>query len=369
MGVKIKNPLNKKLWLEEGFILQRSEQDYILGQGAFSYRTKPDFQTLYHPDFFLNNKKPWIKASLLWKANQKSLFNFLFEESYLDRNKIFSKTDFQKTDINSNSLEHFFNNSKKPSFVLYQETFSQIQQAIHKGMFKKVVPAFSEKFIGRLNLLLLIQNLFKNTHFKSQGFLYGVWSKGRGVLGFTPEILFSLKDKKFSTMALAGTGSHPGPSLLKDHKELKEHNFVIKDIQESLNGLVKWKSKNTSEKIFYSLKHLHTQFTGELTQPFDFEKICKTLHPTSAISGYPKKPAMDWLKNQTYQKTRQYFGAPFGFFSSKREAFCLVALRALEWNEKESQIFSGGGWIKESLLQKEWQELYLKRQQVKSFFQ
>lgn len=348
-----KKSINKKLWLEEGFILQSSRQEYWFGQGPFSYSVKPKPQSLYHPDFFLNNKKPWLKPSLVWKINKKGLSSFLL-------NSFCSS--------NSTDLNRVFKNAEKPSFIGYQEIFFQAQQAIHKGLFQKVVPAFSENFSLKPNVLFLLKNLFKKTHQMPHGFLYGMWNKKSGILGFTPEILFSIKEDQFSTMALAGTSYHLGPSLMKDKKELREHELVIQSLQESLEDVVNWNKKATCEILFPPLKHLHTELKGQLTQKFDFEKICKALHPTAALGGYPKKQTFDWLKNQVSQKHRNFFGAPFGFFNSDREAFCLVALRALEWNEEKSMIFSGGGLLKESLLQKEWKELFLKREQVKDFF-
>ena len=385
--------IEKKLWLGEGFILQNSKQEYWLGQGPFSYSNKPEPQSLYHPDFFLNNPKPWLKPSLVWKANKKQLVDFLFEQdnykipannkfnlftqnesiknkSLKSKKRFFTKAQaFQLNflDFNHTRNLNFFENSEKPSFIQYQEVFFQAQQAIQRGLFQKVVPAFSENLDLKPDILFFLKNLFQKTYQMPHGFLYGVWNKKSGILGFTPEILFSLEGNKFSTMALAGTGLYSGPSLLKDQKELKEHDFVIKSLKESLKAVVHWDKEVTREIPFPPLKHLHTELTGYLTQKINFESFCKKLHPTAALGGYPKKQAFEWLKNQISQTSRNFFGAPFGFFHSDKEAFCLVALRGLEWNEKRSMIFSGGGLLKESLLQKEWRELFLKREQVKTF--
>ena len=230
------------------------------------------------------------------------------------------------------------------------------------------MPALYESFFAKPDVLSLIQTLFKNTCFISNGFLYGVWNKHSGILGFTPEFLFSLEGNKFRTMALAGTGPQTGPSLLKDQKELKEHQLVVQSLQDSLRGILKWDKTTPSEMIFPPLKHLLTKLTGSFTSKVSFEKICHTLHPTAALGGYPKKQALNWLKKQISQKNRKYFGAPLAFFETENRYFCLIALRALEWNGEEIKCFSGGGLIKESVLQKEWRELSLKRQQVISFF-
>lgn len=388
-----KMDINKKLWLEEGFILQNSKQEYCLGQGPFSYGNKPNPQSLYHPDFFLNRKKSWLKPSVVWKISKKQLADFLFKQDNcklsknrksglvrqnestksnnskkLKRIQYFSDSSLVDSNCSINpNHKKIFANSEKPSFIQYQEVFFQAQQAIQKGLFQKVVPAFSENLDLKPNLFFLLKNLFQNTCQIPLGFLYGAWNKKSGILGFTPEILFSLEGDKLSTMALAGTSLYPGPHLMKDKKELKEHDFVIQSLRESLKTVVHWDKEVTREIQFLPLKHLHTELTGCLIQKIGFESLCKKLHPTAALGGYPKKQAFDWLKSQVSQSSRNFFGAPLGFFQSDREAFCLVALRGMEWNEKQSLIFSGGGLLKESLLQKEWRELFLKREQVKTF--
>ena len=239
---------------------------------------------------------------------------------------------------------------------------------IQQGLFKKLVPALPESFPLERKPLLCLQKLFKNTQKISHGFLYGFWEGDKGLLGFTPEILFSLKGNYFSTMALAGTKPYPAPSLLKDFKEQREQALVVQSLQESLKGLLKLKPQKTVELVFPPLKHLYTKLEGELNNSFDFEKFCHKLHPSSALGGYPQKPAFEWLQQHPFQKDRGRFGAPFGYLRAAKEAFCLVALRALEWEGDQAQIFSGGGLLKESVVQKEWRELFRKRQQVKTFF-
>ena len=346
------NFIDKEKWLEEGFVIQDLRGEYTLGQGAFSYGSKARPYSLYRPDFFFSNTKAWIYPSSVCQLDKKQFAQFLLTEKNKPAPKAF----------------YLFEKSQSPSFNLYQECFIQAQQAIRQTLFQKVVPAFYETFFKTAPVLDLLELLFTNTSHLKSGFLYGYWNKQGGFLGFTPEFLFSINGNHFSTMALAGTAEQNSSSLFKDNKELKEHEFVVQCLEEKLKSFVCWKDKQKTEQFFSSLKHLRTDLKGQWLSDFNFEKICQMLHPSPAVGGYPQKPAWLWLKNQRSQKERTYFSAPFAFFENKTRSFCLVALRGLEWNQKASRIFSGGGWIKESCLQKEWRELYLKRQQVKSFF-
>ena len=207
-------PLDKKQWLQEGFLLQMSEDMFLLGEGPFFYSSLPCYG-LYHPDFFLQNKKPWISVSRLWKTNKKNLQTFLYKKEGFNKKKLFQKTS-------------------PPSFIEFQSLFFQVQNKIQSGFIQKAVPAFCETLKNTLPLSLLLKTIFqKRISIPQDCFLYGTWTPKGGILGLTPEFLFTLEKKSFRTMALAGTFPHPGPSLTKDSKESMEQKLVIKSISRS----------------------------------------------------------------------------------------------------------------------------------------
>ena len=170
-------------------------------------------------------------------------------------------------------------------------------------------------------------------------------------------------------MAIAGTYTSSSSSLFKDQKETKEQHFVLQGIKESLQDLVRWRKEISYERHFYELKHLCTELEGELKDFFDPSMICDKLHPTAALGGYPTKKVFHWLSQLPSQEQRGFFGAPFGFFDGVDQFFCIVSIRGLQWDLKRIQVSSGCGVIAESSLQKEWRELFLKREQVKKLFQ
>ena len=136
-----------------------------------------------------------------------------------------------------------------PSFIEFNRTFIQLQQKIRQGILKKGVPVFFERITETVSLINLLRSLLQNTAvFSSEGFLYGAWNTEGGFLGFTPEMLFSFSKKNISLMALAGTASHPGPSLFRDLKEMQEHQFVIQGLKDSLKPHVVWKQSYSTEK-------------------------------------------------------------------------------------------------------------------------
>ena len=167
-------------------------------------------------------------------------------------------------------------------------------------------------------------------------------------------------------MALAGSAPNPGPNLMTDPKELKEHEFVVKALRETFEGFFIEERISFKEKPFNQLKHLCTLLEGQLSKNQSFEELCRLLHPTPALGGYPAKKAFQWLKKE--QQNRKIFASPFGFSDGKGKGFCVPAIRGIQWDFGKVIVGSGCGIVKESLLQKEWHELFLKRESIKKLF-
>lgn len=251
-----------------------------------------------------------------------------------------------------------------PSFEKFQESFQAIQGKIHRGEIEKALPVvFAQSPLiptPNQRARMLVQALEAHSGL----YVFGFWDQSQGILGATPEILFHLKDKNLKTMALAGT--HPeaeASSLLRDPKEMKEHRFVIQDIQEKLEKLGWVKIGDTQVADYGVLSHLKTDLEVEISGA-SVEELIRRLHPTAALGVFPRNYGIAWMKDLPYQDQRGLFGAPMVFSVSRSECLALVAIRCLQWNENGSQIGSGCGIIEASDLHREWKELALKRESV-----
>ena len=65
---------------------------------------------------------------------------------------------------------------------------------------------------------------------------------------------------------------------------------------------------------------------------------------------------------------RRAFGAPFGVEREDHSALALVAIRNLQWTRDSIRVGSGAGLLPESRLEREFEELRQKREQVKALF-
>lgn len=247
----------------------------------------------------------------------------------------------------------------EPSSADFARMFEEISARIKAGEFEKVVPMvceeleFAEPLDRRMFRMPILENQF------GYGFQFG----DEGLAGVTPEVLFSVQDGVLSTMALAGTGRADAPSLLNDAKELHEHRLVIDHIVSELSEWGEEEVGVTQEITYGALKHLRTPIRVNLDRAPDFEALVARLHPTAALGGWPRKPAVQWLEKQDFHLQRGRFGAPFGFVDGER-MLCVVAIRGVQWKGSCLQISAGCGVVSESQVLSEWRELELKRQAI-----
>jgi len=83
------------------------------------------------------------------------------------------------------------------------------------------------------------------------------------------------------------------------------------------------------------------------------------LHPTSAICGMPKEPALQFLQeNEGFD--RAYFSGYLGPVNMEEETNIFVNLRCMKVSEENASLFAGAGIISNSNPEKEWLETEIK---------
>ena len=240
-----------------------------------------------------------------------------------------------------------------PFFVEHREILAQL----HQGSLRKLVPFVRDELVAR--------EPWSWRHF-AQAFAdpgslcaYG-WQVGEsGLCGVTPEVLFHVRSGVLQTMALAGTGTADGPSLLADRKERLEHEVVVDHLQNDLRALGAVTVGATREQAFAALKHLLTPITVALRARPDFVDLVTRLHPTAALGGWPRAEALRWLA-QGDRRARGRFGAPFGVVDGD-DMLCVVAIRGVQWEGERAWLSAGCGVVAGSVAEREWQELRLKQ--------
>lgn len=249
---------------------------------------------------------------------------------------------------------------------IYKKDFSALKEAF-KGDVKKAVLISRESYDGPLSILRLMKKAFDF----GTGIPYGFWSESYGIIGSTPELLYDVKNDTLSTYALAGTARlGEEDELLNSAKDRNEHNLVIKDIEEKLAGFsARITTDETKIHQFKNIIHLRTNISAEVRPELDYTELTNLFSPTAALGGYPKKQSMEFLGKTAYAEKypKRFFGSAFGIVTPDTKQF-IVAIRNVQWKDHKLFIECGGGVVPESVLEKEIEEIYLKRNTIRKHY-
>ncbi len=245
--------------------------------------------------------------------------------------------------------------------------FEEILDHIREGGLTKSVPVLTERgILHRGEPAALVKAIIGAPDSLSG---YGYREGNTGMIGATPEQLFSVKDGVLETMALAGTAPrHEVADFPNDPKEIREHELVAEYLEELLSPLGDIERDERTLLDLGSIVHFITRIRVKLREgDHDLTELVKQLHPTPALGACPRgEGALNQLLE--YRKKLQVpedFGAPFGAFHDG--AFqALVAIRNVSWNGRDVFLPSGVGLVEGSRFDREWRELALKRNSVKS---
>lgn len=171
----------------------------------------------------------------------------------------------------------------------------------------------------------------------------------------SPELLLDYDKGKneIKTIALAGTRSADSVSSW-DNKNIREHNFVVRHIENTLLSLdLSPELSETETMTTGSLQHLMTRFKCPL-KDITLKTVLAKLHPTPAICGYPVDWAYDII-NQEEKHNRECYGGYISY-EDDNKFISHVNLRCFAFTPSQITFFGGGGILPDSDPEKEWEE-------------
>lgn len=213
-------------------------------------------------------------------------------------------------------------------------------------------------------LLFLLHYPYKqNTIFR----FYFEPAPNHAFFSFTPERLYRRDGNMLLTEALAGTCSKESINgddhlasevLLNSEKDIREHNFVREMIYQELQKICSNidMEKEVNVLQLNRLAHLYTRCTAQLKPEFEHDSaILQLLHPTPAVGGVPKAPAMQHIM-ELEPFSRGWYAAPIGWVSRDAAEFC-VGIRSALVHGRFAYLYSGAGLVKGSNPFAEWEEV------------
>jgi isochorismate synthase EntC len=336
-------------FLRDGAFLRYGDKVYVLFGGFHEPQPNHDESVLYIPNFFIDQN--------LNSSFGAQHFTQMLTQDF--RNLI---GDFLKDKIVDLNFAW-----QEPLMQDYSVCFESIETAMSNQHLDKAVPvlfAHAQKNISEVHKAQMIQSIFA----APQLFQYGWWAGDEGILGATPEVLVNIFKGELTSMALAGTeAKKPGvASTLMNHpKERHEHDLVVQDIVSVLKTFGEPKSRGPFLAELPTLWHLKTEIKMQLKNKIDSLKLIKLLHPTPALGVSPRKFGYEWLKNLPEANLRRKFGAPFALLLPNGDLVSLVAIRNIQWQDGHVILGAGGGVVKGSQLESEFEELKIKRASVR----
>lgn len=241
--------------------------------------------------------------------------------------------------------------------------------SIQNGQLEKVVLARtkrlqSEKAFESAKVLrrLLIDQ--QNTY------VFAIERNDSCFIGATPERLIKRTGDQLLTLSLAGSigrGVNPsedenlGSFLSKDGKNLHEHMLAVHMIKGAMEELC-LKVEATEAPIVFKLKdlqHLATPIHGQAKPTTTLLEAVEALHPTPALGGMPRIPAMHAIR-ELENMDRGWYAAPIGWLNKELDGEFAAGIRSGLLRNNIAYLFAGCGVVADSDPISEYHETALK---------
>ncbi len=196
------------------------------------------------------------------------------------------------------------------------------------------------------------------------------------IAGASPETLVKLDGKTLYTYPLAGTrprGKTPNEdnrlehALLKDEKELSEHNMLVDLGRNDIGKISKFGTVRV-EKYHQILKfshvmHIGSTVKGEIRNDKTALDAVDSVLPAGTLSGAPKIRAMEII-NELENNKRGIYGGAIGYIDLTGNLDTCIAIRIAFKKNGRVFIRSGAGIVADSVPEKEHQECINKAKAV-----
>lgn len=196
------------------------------------------------------------------------------------------------------------------------------------------------------------------------------------IAGASPETLVKLDGKTLYTYPLAGTrprGKTPEEdksleeSLLRDPKELSEHNMLVDLGRNDLGKISKFGTVRVDKYHqilkFSHVMHIGSTVKGEIRDDKSALDAVDAVLPAGTLSGAPKIRAMEII-NELENNKRGIYGGAIGYIDLTGNLDTCIAIRIAYKKNGKVYVRSGAGIVADSVPEKEHQECINKAKAV-----
>lgn len=191
---------------------------------------------------------------------------------------------------------------------------------------------------------------------------------GEEIMSTSPETLVRLKDGRLTTFPVAGSrprgrdeeeDTRLEEELLKDEKELSEHNMLVDLGRNDLGRISEFGSVEVTEYMMvhkYSrIMHICSQVEGRIREGFDGLHAVEAVLPAGTLSGAPKIRACEIIE-ELESEERGIYGGALGYLDFTGNLDTCIAIRMAVKKDGKVYVQAGGGIVADSEPEKEYEE-------------
>lgn len=257
------------------------------------------------------------------------------------------------------------------SFAEYQTVFEKVQNYIQAGDIYQANLTFRASALYAGDPLALYAAVRPRA---AAGYGGVVWTGKDWILSFSPELFFTLKDRRITTRPMKGTAPRsPYPvhdaayaDELKNDPKQRAENLMIVDLLRNdvsrvcVPGTVQVPDLFRIES-YPTVHQMTSTVTGELQSELGAVDVIAALFPCGSITGAPKIRAMEIIA-EVENDVRGIYCGSIGRIDANGDTAFNVAIRSFHLNEAEKRVSwgLGSGVVADSNVADEWAECLTK---------
>lgn len=271
-------------------------------------------------------------------------------------------TDLPLPDLAPEKIGEFTCNTSKDK---YCDMVERTRKYIREGdIFQGVISRrFEADYKGSL---LNAYRILRTTN--PSPYMYFIQCEDLQIAGVSPETMIKLESGKLTTFPVAGTRPRGKTKeedikleeeLLKDEKELSEHNMLVDLARNDVGRIAEYGSVAVEEYMkihrFSKVMHIASVVTGTLRKDKDSCDTVSALLPAGTLSGAPKFRACEII-DELESEARGVYGGAIGYLDFSGNLDVCIAIRTAVKKGNTVYVQAGAGIVADSVPEKEYEE-------------
>lgn len=199
-------------------------------------------------------------------------------------------------------------------------------------------------------------------------YMYFIQLEDMQIAGASPETMVKLVDGELTTFPVAGTrprgkteeqDQELEEGLLKDEKELAEHNMLVDLGRNDIGKIAEYGSVYVKEYMkvhrFSKVMHIASTVCGKLREDKDSCDAVTALLPAGTLSGAPKFRACEII-DELEKEPRGVYGGAIGYIDLSGNMDVCIAIRTAVKKNNKVYVQAGAGIVADSVPQSEYME-------------